>query len=590
MTNDNDIHDYEEIILVDKIRMLYKNTPFILIGSFLGSLPLALVVWNSGEQTALKNNVLVWFTLHCGLLAIRMFHFLWFNKSNHSRAQWFRYDKINLVLILMAGMIWGATGFLFFDWQDVPTYSFLILTLVCMAGGSLNALSSRPLHYMCFIIPAMAPIIILNLLQNTSFYILMGFAALIYLVFMLIFSRNLHTTIHDSLLLRQQNTRLVDNLKIQTDSANKANLDKSRFMAAASHDLRQPLHAVSLFAEVLEKEITNESHRNMLERINRGLFSMGELFDAMMEIARIDASSIPVNRSHFNLEPLIQNVIQQASINTLSSNVTLNYSDCKYGTYSDPFLLERILHNLVSNAVKYTDKGDINVFCQTNGEGSLQIHIKDSGIGIDEGDLDCIFEEFTQLNNPERDREKGLGLGLAIVKRLSDLLDHQLVVDSQIRVGTEFTIQVPLRDLVDYDQQDQVHVHEAVKLEGVHILLIDNEAEIVEATQLLLERWGCKVSSCTSSSEALKIAKSTPKLDFVISDYRLAGEMNGVDLIAAVCQLNPRIAGVIVSGDKGEDIVLQTREDQIMLLHKPVKAVQLHIALSQLIKKNITLN
>lgn len=578
-----DIQQQDEAITIDKISMLHKNIPFVLIATMLGSLPLAMVVWNSGEDESLRNGVFAWVVLHVVFLFSRGLHHLLFDKTNATLEEFLRYDLYSIAFVLLAGCLWGLAGYLFFDADNVPTYSFLILTLVCMVSGSMNALSPRPWHFAVFVIPTMAPIIILTLLQNTLFYFLMGAAATAYVMITIIFNRNLYNTIHESLSLKHQNTQLIDDLQTQTNIANQANIDKSRFLAAASHDLRQPLHATNLFSDVLENEIEDPQQQKLLGHIRHGLFSMGELFDALLDVARIDANETPVNLDHFSVNSLIHILINQFSIDAETSGIEIRYTENTFWTYSDPILLEQILRNLVSNAIKYTNKGYVEISCKVAAKETLAIHVKDTGIGIAEQDVDRVFEEFTQINNPERDRTKGLGLGLAIVKRLTHLLNHSLGVESELGVGSEFILEIPLRSAPTGHEERPILGVEICKLQEIRILLIDNEAEIVEATRLLLTNWGCDVTVCTNTADALALVKRDKTYDVIFSDFRMAGELNGVELIQKIRRTRPSSRGVIVSGDKDSKVSKLTQEADLILLHKPVRPAQISEALMRIL-------
>ena len=566
--------------------MLHRNIPFVLVASVLGSLPLAMVVWNTSKDESMKRGVLIWGILQGILFVCRCIHHYSFNKEHATAEQFYHYDNINIIFVALAGCIWGLSGHLFFTPGSIPTYSFLILTLVCMVSGSMNALSSRPWHFLFFNVPAMSPVILHTVLQGTTFYLLMGIAATIYVIITIIFHRNLHSVIHESLTLKHHNFQLINNLKIQTESANKANLDKSRFIAAASHDLRQPLHAVNLFTDVLEHEIKIEKQRDTLDHIRRGLSSMGELFDALMDISRIDAKDFPMNLSQFNTEPLIQNLVRQFVLDAEKSNTSLHYRGSAYWVHSDSLLLEQILRNLISNAVKYTEKGCVEVFCRSDAHKTVTIHIKDNGIGIAEGDHKSIFEEFTQLNNPERDRNKGLGLGLAIVRRLTNLLGLTLRLESEPGVGSEFILEVPKANPT-MNCEVTTHLESSGndnQLHGLKILVIDNEEEVTEATRLMLENWGCEARACNNSDKALSMIQGDDQFDIVLSDFRLAGKLDGVELIQEIRKVRPEQLGLIVSGDNGKEINKKAKGAGLVLLHKPVKPAQLHMAIGKILQ------
>jgi len=439
MSNPNPTNS-QQIIAVDKILLAYKNMPTVLIANLLCCLPLFFTAWDTGIRTT----AIIWLAIHFGLITVRILHHFSFNPASASVDSILRYGKINLVLIALTGAIWGLTGWIFFDPDAITVYSFLILTLLCVNSGSMSAVSSIPPAYVIFSSLAMGPIIFITLTQGTSFYNLMGLGALVYLIMTIIFTRNLNQSIHSSLVLKYENLGLVENLKVQTEAAQKANLDKSRFLAAASHDVRQPLHAINLFTHALEHQLDHPDQKSSLAGVQRGLDSLGELFDALLDVSRIDSHITPINKTHFKLDTLISDVISMFESDALNKSIELIHYDCQHPVHTDKALLEQILTNIIGNAIRYTQQGNVQVFCDQLNNDTLILHIKDTGIGIDKADLDSIFQEFTQLNNPERNRNKGLGLGLAITRRLTTLLQLQLNVQSQLNVGSDFCIKIPL--------------------------------------------------------------------------------------------------------------------------------------------------
>ncbi len=571
----------QQAIQVDKTLLVYKNIPAVLISNLLGCIPLAFIVWNTGAKTA----VVVWLVLHCGLIMVRAVHQYTFQPASASAASVLRYGKINLLFIGLAGGIWGLTGLLFFDPDVVTIYSFLVLTLVCMISGSMSAISSLPPAYIIFSSLTMGPLIVITLIQGTAFYTLMGIGALAYLFMTILFSRNLNRAIHDSLTLKYENLDLFESLRIQTEAAEKANLDKSRFLAAASHDVRQPLHAINLFAHVLEDQLDRDDQRNNLAGVQRGLNSLSELFDALLDVSKIDANVTRVNKTHFRLDEMVTHVISLFENNAREKGIEMSHYDCQHLVHTDHGLLEQILTNLLGNAVRYTHQGRVEVFCDQITDNTLTLHVKDSGIGIAETDLDSIFDEFTQLNNPERDRNKGLGLGLAITHRLTNLLQLPLKVSSEPFSGSDFTVQIQLSHKQIQPLVAKMPVSISKHLAGLKILVVDNEEEIVTGLQLLLKSWQCQVSTSHSTTDALQVTHSGTQPDLVITDYRMPGELTGLELIQSLRQQHPNLAGLIVTGDTSPHIPLKAQKHNLMLLHKPVKPAQLHIAITQTLKR-----
>ena len=474
---------------------------------------------------------------------------------------------------------------MFFDPGAVEQFIFLFLTLFAMISGSMTSLSARPLNYLAYAVPAMLPITLNLFLQGTVFYYWMGVASLVYLVLTLVMSRNMHKSLHHSLMLKYENIDLLEDLKQQTEAAHRANRDKSRFLAAASHDLRQPLHAVNLFVEGLDAKLTTKEQAYDMERIRRGLDSLSGLFDALLDISRMDAGSLPVNPVHFRMEQLLRKLADAYTLEARAKGLALHVPPCDYIVRSDPVLLERMLRNLLSNAIRYTPSGEVRMKCLPRAD-HLLVQVADTGPGIPVQNQDDVFSEFFQLDNPERDRRKGLGLGLAIVRRLSVLLDHPVELHSSPGKGAVFSLRIPAGDAVATPTDIALVSRPENTLLGLQILVIDNETEILAGMRTLLEGWQCHFTGAESSAAALKQMEAGLRPDFIISDYRLPGKLDGCQLVDQLWRQTGRVPALLMSGDTSADIFRQANDAGLVLLAKPVKPAQLRVAMTRELKRH----
>jgi two-component system, sensor histidine kinase len=233
-------------------------------------------------------------------------------------------------------------------------------------------------------------------------------------------------------------------LAAKKDMAERANQAKSRFFAAASHDLRQPLHALSLFVAALKARNQQPETQTLIDNIEASTAAMELLFNALLDISRLDAGAIEAHPVHFPLHKLLLDLEQQFGALAADKQLRLRFRPCDVTLYSDPLLIERILVNLIANAIRYTDDGGVLVACRRRGR-MVRISVIDTGRGIPPDQQESVFQEFVQLHNPARDRSKGLGLGLAIVSRLGRLLGHRVDLRSRPGHGSMFSIDVPLR-------------------------------------------------------------------------------------------------------------------------------------------------
>lgn len=576
---------HKEKATADKILIIHNNVPMILIGNLLASIPMTAVLYIEGFNTG----AIEWIgTLHL-ITAIRWLHYHSFKPQEASLQKTSQQGKGYTLMALLSGCFWGSTAIIFFEINNVPIFTTLILTLVSMVGGSMTSLSSRPLNFACFAIPALGPVTVLMLSQDILFYRWLSLGMTIFTVTTIIFSRNLHNVINDSIILKYKNIELASELKDQTEAANKANSDKSRFIATASHDLRQPLHAVNLFMDSLGNKITTEEQQHDLNRIHRGLDSLGDLFNALLDISQLDAETIRINKINFQLKEQLKTIVDQFSPDAEAKGLNLTLNNCDQVIHSDPVLFEQLVRNLLSNAIRYTEKGSIEIFTTHNTDDSINMHIRDTGIGISAKDSGNIFNEFVQLDNPERNRDKGLGLGLSIVRRTAKLLQHQITFDSSPGKGTEFIIELPLGDSTDLmtDSSEQTFSKEN-KLEGLEVMVVDNETDILHGMKNLLKTWGCNVTTASSTEKAIELVDNGSHPEFILSDYRMPGNFNGCELVKEIRVKTGDIPALIITGETKVDVITEIKAENHFLLSKPVKPAQLRVAMTRLLNTNIS--
>jgi PAS domain S-box-containing protein len=285
-----------------------------------------------------------------------------------------------------------------------------------------------------------------------------------------------------------------EELSVKKDDAERANLAKSRFLAAASHDLRQPLHALQLFSTELENTVTGPTQQHLTRQIGSAASAMSDLLEALLDISRLDMAGFKVRRQHFALAPLLRRVINAHSANAAVKGLQLRCGRTNAWVDSDPHLLERILNNLVANAICYTERGSVNIELRELGEigDMVQIVIRDTGIGIAEEHLPNIFQEFYQVANAERDVGKGLGLGLAIVDRLAKSLQHDVGIVSRPGYGTTVTLTVP--HAAGEEATSGGTEPDWAEDFAAHILLISEGDPVSDNLAALLRSWGCRVS------------------------------------------------------------------------------------------------
>lgn len=363
-----------------------------------------------------------------------------------------------------------------------------------------------------------------------------------------------------------------------------ANLSKSRFLAVASHDLRQPLHALNLLVAQLRSEQDRTERDRLAALVGTSVTNINELFSALLDISKLEAGALSPSISVFPLASVLSRV--EAHFGPAARDKGLHFAVVTSSKWvsSDPILLERILINLVSNAVRYTSDGGIVVGCRTRSE-RLRIDVCDTGVGIPGDQQRSIFKEFYRGGASPMSGE-GLGLGLAIVERSCALLGHPIELASTPGKGSRFSLTLPLAEPVPIDVEPaRVMASGRDPLEHKLCVVIDDDELILEATGKLFRSWGCDVVA-VSGPDAARLALDGRRPDLVVSDFRLRLGGNGLDAIAAIrAAAGSEIPAFIVSGDLAQDVSAAVHSHGMHLLHKPLTPMALRAMATQLLTK-----
>jgi signal transduction histidine kinase/CheY-like chemotaxis protein len=364
-----------------------------------------------------------------------------------------------------------------------------------------------------------------------------------------------------------------------------ANLAKSRFLAAASHDLRQPVQALSLFVEQLHGHMKSAEGGRLVERIDAAVVAMNELFNALLDISKLDAGVLSTEVTEFQIAHLLKRIESTFADVAREKGLSFRIVSSDAWVRSDFILLERIVLNLVSNAVRYTAAGGVVVGCRRRGEIVL-IEVWDSGPGIPEDQRGNIFGEFYRLAG--RNTHGGLGLGLAIVDRLCRLLDHPIDLASTVGKGSRFSITVPAAAAQAKVAEPHAALAPAIDISsGKLVIVIDDDALVLDGMGGLLRNWGCRVVAAGTPGAAMADVPAGERPDLIISDYRLANGQSGIAAIAELREaFGAPIPAFLVSGDTAPERLREAQASGHHLLHKPVRPMKLRAMLSQLLKRH----
>jgi signal transduction histidine kinase/ActR/RegA family two-component response regulator len=416
-------------------------------------------------------------------------------------------------------------------------------------------------------------------------YNALGAAGVLYVATLLGQARNGARAARAAIDLRFENLELIERLRVETGhaqaaqlKADEANLAKSKFLAAASHDLRQPIHAQGLFLEVLARSKLSAAQYDALANARATWHASAEMLDTLLDFSRIEAGVVEPQMQDFQLQPLLNRIENELAPQADAKGIVYRSREAHAAVRSDPALVALILRNLVSNAIRYTDSGGVLVACRAR-RRELLLEVWDTGIGIAPTQQGEIFREFHQLGNAERDRRKGLGLGLAIAQGLARALGHPLSLVSVPGRGSVFRLSLPIAQSGVASGGSEAAAGHA-RVFDVRVLVIDDDEAVRAGMRQLLTAWGCECDVADSIEEAQALARAHPP-GLVISDYRLRELRTGAEAIAALrAEFGARLPALLITGDTAPQRLREARASGVPLLHKPVSPNELYHGLT----------
>jgi signal transduction histidine kinase len=566
-----------------RVEMLYDNTLAVSGSALLMAALIAVIAWPHTQIV----NIAIW----SGAVLLVQASVLWLssayrrasNRETASSTWGWRLAIANAV----AGLVWGAAAFVLVGAdKSLP----LALISACLAGrATLSVITHAhfPPALHSFAVPILGLLALRYMTLGGYGNAALGVMWIAVLGYLLLFVDRQSRAVVAQIRLRYENEQLVEQLQRQNAlaeqaraRAEEASRSKSLFFAAANHDLRQPLHSLGLFATALRNGSAGRSSQVLVDQILQCTESLEQLFDNLLDISKLDAGQVEVKREIVPVDTVFDRLRRTFAATAEEKGLRLSVRRSKAVLVTDPTLLFRVLSNLVANALRYTESGGVVVACRKR-NGTACIEVWDTGIGIPAEQHERIFEEFYQLNNPSRDRSRGLGLGLATVRRIVQLLDHPLRLRSVVGKGSRFVIEAPFADPTRVRAAPATVEQKMPNLIGGKlVLVIDDEESVRLGMQSLLESWGCKCITAMDSDEALRNVDGRSP-DFIIADLRLRGESTGIDAIRDLrAKLGESIPAVLISGDTATEQLRKVSAAGLTMMHKPLKAVRLRAMLN----------
>ena len=565
-----------------EVRRLYDHAGATTVAGIAVALCVWLLFEREGELAAALGWAAAIHTVQLATLAL-----LWaFRRDERApavaAADWQRRFRIAVVV---AAAVWGSAAFVFLPGADLARAAFLVLVFVGVAVAGAVAIATDRTSIYLWVLPLTVPApVVLAVLggrpQLALAAVAAAFAAIL-LRLMLAQNRHLSTTLRAQI----ENAALVERLHRQMELTARASREKSQFLASASHDLRQPLHALSFFGATLERRMAGSIDQPLIYNMMRSIEALDKSFGAILDISKLDAGAVEPHIQSFPIRDVFRRLQMGFAGQAEEAGLQLRFRPAGKVVTSDPQLLERIVGNLVQNGLRYCRPGGGVLATARRRRGGVSVEVWDSGIGITEGELPKIFDEFYRVANPQRDRSKGLGMGLAIVKRLSALLGHELTVRSRPGSGSVFRVwiaRVPAAQMEEF----------AVAAETVPgalddsrtVLLLDDEEAIRTSVGELLAEWGYEVIAVSTTEDAVAAARRRlGAIDAIVSDLRLrAGEdgLRAIEQVRHACGFD--VPAVLVTGDTAPEQVLRVHESGHIVLYKPVQPKELLTVLRKL--------
>jgi two-component system, sensor histidine kinase len=575
------------LVAAELVRAQYRNIPTAVAVNVVISGLLCLAL----RETVPVERLAGWLAVVYLITGTRFLLWRQFNNSPRSLAKTPRWRLYAFLGSGANGAIWGAGGIVLYAAHSPSSQFLLLITQFGMGAGAAYASAPAFAAVLAYLLPSVLLTAVPFFMEGDSVHVTLGAMLFVFVAAATHFTYGISHTIARAIALRFENLDLIHELRDQTlaaesarQAAEEANIAKSRFLAAAGHDLRQPLHALGFFVDALQEQSLPADGRAVVGNIRRSVDVMEDLFNSLLDVSRLDAGIVRPRVATIPLGPLMDRVRAEYEAQARQKGLTFVVVGCSLYVKSDPVLLDRILRNLVSNAVRYTDRGRVVLGARRHAD-RVRVQVWDSGRGIPEDMHREIFQEFRQLENPQRDRRKGLGLGLAIVERLVKLLNHPLELRSKLGQGSMFAVSMPRgrRDeFVPGEADGQIVVNSDVA--DSLILIVDDEPDVRNSMQALLAKWRCEVVAAESCSQMLEKLVHVQRLpDLIVSDYRLEGKENGIDVIGRLREeFNAQVPALLITGDTGIEQLREAEESGLHVLHKPLNPSRLRALIANL--------
>lgn len=575
-------HDPARDHLAEVVRSTYGYMPAALAGYMAGVGVIAMLFWNVVPRMWIA----AWACAFAVMCLLRLLVVQRFARAAPlTLADWRVWRLRSNIGTLVAASMWGASGWLFYGLGSglQQTGLIVIVYTYCLVGVPVLSLQRR--LFVAFATLCTAPLIVAIASVGDSYHWQLAGELVLIVCLTAVIANSYRQALKRAIDLKLQADGLAALLRVESEAAQAArreaetaNRAKTQFFTAASHDLRQPLHAMGLFAEALRQRVHEPEVAHLVNSINESVDALEGLFSELLDITRIDSGGVEVHEQHFEVGDILRKLRLHFEPSAFEKGLTLHLRGARHAVFADPLLVERILRNLVSNAIRYTDDGTVLVSCRRRGDRAL-LQVWDTGVGIGEAEQARVFDEFYQVpgqRRPDPEQRKGLGLGLAIVQRLALLMAAPLEMRSRPGHGTVFTLTLPLgRAPRSLAPVSSMKGPSSLTLEGRLIVIVEDEPAVREGIAVLLTGWGARIAAFASVAESERWARAADaeaaSPDLLIVDFRLEEGRTGIDAIAALrARFGAAVPAIVVTGSTMNGHEREAQEHDFHLLIKPV--------------------
>ena len=579
--------------MTDKVRAALIRTHYGQMGNqAYASVVVTCYMAGTAWAFTAHSTILAWLAAQIALQSSRQMLLREWRNRKPTDQQLDGWARLYTVYMTVSGVLWGSTIFLFAHPEQPITVALTLCGLYGTAGGMVPGNAYHPPCVIALVGLTFAPVVVRLIATGDFEFILLGVASFLFALTMLGVLRVHYRILREGFRIRFENVELVEQLareRTEADdarqAAEQANLAKSQFLAAASHDLRQPLYALGLFSSSLDQLRLDEDGRNVVRRIQDSIGVMEDSFDGLLDLSKLEAGVVQPRLAPVDVDALFDRISQVFRPLALDRGLDLRFRSDGELVTSDSTLLEQVISNLVSNAIRATTNGGVLIAARRRGD-RLRFEIRDTGRGIAAEDVKRIFDEYVQIDNPERNRRRGLGLGLAIARRSVALLGSEIDVASRPGRGSCFGFAQPLCAAGESEapsaRMDGMPIPRVVldRRRDLPLLIVEDDDDVRAALSDLLGRWGFALEAVADAEQGLERLRAD-RFGLLLTDHRLSGPMTGLDLIHAIRAADADAPpAILITGEVDSPLLSSAAQQGVTVLHKPVQAAQLHRLLS----------